>query len=256
MTDTVIRAEGLAYTYTAGQRALKGIDLEIKRGEYVAILGANGAGKTTLCLHMNGILPVMLGGMMGGSIYILGKEPCEQRVYDVALHVGMVLQDPEAQLFSSDVVTEVAFATENRGVPREEMFGLIEWALQIVRLSDYWEASPSDLSGGQKQRLSIAANLVIRPEILVLDEPTSQLDPIGTSEVLSTLNELNKDFGMTIVVATHKTDQIVEFADRMVVLDKGNLMVVDTTTRILRCRSYERSFGSRPRNGKPRLPTP
>ena len=228
-----IKIRNLTYSYTgADARALNGIDLEVKKGEYIAILGANGAGKTTLCLHLNGILPVVLGGRMGGEVEILGKAPYDQHVYETALHVGMVLQDPEAQLFSSDVMSEVAFAAENRGVPREEMIPQIDWALGVVRLSEYKLGSPPNLSGGQKQRLVIASNLVIRPDIMVLDEPTSQLDPIGTSEVFRTLRELNKDFGMTIVVATHATDEIVEYAERILVLEKGNLIYYDTPNRV------------------------
>jgi energy-coupling factor transport system ATP-binding protein len=120
----------------------------------------------------------------------------------------------------------VAFAAENRGIPRGQMLELIDWALSVVRLSEYRDATADQLSGGQKQRLVIAANLVIRPEILVLDEPTSQLDPIGTLEVFSTLRELNTDLEMTIVVATHKSDQVSEFADRVMVLEKGNLIQI------------------------------
>jgi energy-coupling factor transport system ATP-binding protein len=149
-------------------------------------------------------------------------------VYETAQDVGMVLQDPEAQLFSADILSEVAFAAENRGIPREEIRERIDWALGVVRLKDYIGGFSANLSGGQKQRLAIAANLVVRPEILVLDEPTSQLDPIGTSEVFATLRDLNEDVGMTIVVATHKSDQISHFADRVIVLEKGNLILADT----------------------------
>ena len=125
MENISIKVENLSYTYDGGVQALKGMSFEIHQGEYIAILGANGAGKTTLSLHMNGILPVVLGGSMGGEIWILGEKPYDKHVYEVAMHVGMVLQDPEAQLFSSDVLTEVAFAAENRGVSCEEMYRLI-----------------------------------------------------------------------------------------------------------------------------------
>lgn len=233
MKESIIRVEGLGYRYASGdQQALNNVSLEIFRGEYIAILGANGAGKTTFCLHMNGVLPLMLGGRMGGTIHVLGKEPYEHHIYENAHSVGMVLQDPEAQLFSSDVLSEVAFAAENQGMPRDEMIKRISWALDIVRLSNYSTSAPSELSGGQKQRLVIAANLVTHPEILVLDEPTSQLDPIGNSEVFSTLRELNKKHGMTIIVATPNTDQIVEFADRIMVLEEGKLIAFDEPRKV------------------------
>jgi energy-coupling factor transport system ATP-binding protein len=233
MRETIIRVEGLSYRYsTRDPQALKDVSLEIYRGEYIAILGANGAGKTTFCLHMNGVLPLMLGGRMGGTIHVLGKEPYEHHIYENAHKVGMVLQDPESQLFSSDVLSEAAFAAENQGMPRDEMIKRIKWGLGIVRLSDYANSSPSELSGGQKQRLVIAANLVTHPEILVLDEPTSQLDPVGTAEVFSTLRDLNKQYGMTILVATHQTDQVAEYADRIMVLEDGKLIAFDEPRKV------------------------
>lgn len=231
-TRPSIEIDNLTYSYTPGKYALKNVTFDVMPGEYMCIMGANGAGKTTFCMHLNGILPVVLGGAMGGNVSILGMKPHEHHVFDIALHVGMVLQDPEAQLFSSDVMSEVAFAAENRGMPREEMFELIDWSLEAVRLSDFKMASPPDLSGGQKQRLVIASNLVIKPEIMALDEPTSQLDPIGTTEVFSTLNVLNKDNGMTVVVATHKSNEVVEFADRIAVFEEGELIFLDTPRRV------------------------
>jgi len=143
-TEPAIEISELTYCYkpeTPEIRALKSINLEVQQGEYLCIMGANGAGKTTLILHLNGILPVVLGGAMGGDIKILGIRPYEQHVFETALHVGMVLQDPEAQLFSSDVMSEVAFAAENRGIPREEMFELIDWSLEAVRLNG-WSLHP------------------------------------------------------------------------------------------------------------------
>ncbi len=224
---TVVSIRDLRFSYEKGSPALSGVTLDVREGEYLVVMGANGAGKTTLCLHLNGVLPVVLGGFLGGEIDILGHRPYERKVYENALDVGMILQDPEAQLFSSSVVSEVAFAAENHGIPRDEMLDLVDWALEVVRLSDYKDGSPPNLSGGQKQRLVIASNLVIRPKVLVLDEPTAQLDPLGTSEVFSTLNDLNREFGMTVIVATHKIDEVVEFADRIALLEEGSLVLHD-----------------------------
>jgi len=232
--STIISIEKLVFGYLENKPVLKGIDLEVKEGEYIAIMGANGVGKTTLCLHMNGILPVVLGGEFGGSILVAGKAPNENPVYNNALDVGMVLQDPDAQLFSTTVETEVAFAAENHGVPRDEIIKQIDWSLGVVRLSEYKDSTPSDLSGGQKQRLAIASNLVIRPKIMVLDEPTSQLDPLGNSEVFATLRDLNEEFGMTILVATHMSDEIVHFADRIVVLNDGKVVSNDFPAKVFR----------------------
>ena len=142
----------------------------------------------------------------------------------MALHVGIVLQDPEAQLFTSDVRSEVAFAAENLGVPREEMIKRIDWILDVVRLKDFVDRPPAQLSGGQKQRLAIASSLVMQPNIIVLDEPTSQLDPIGSQEVFSVLRDLNKELGMTVLISTHKSDYAAKFADRVVVLNEGKIV--------------------------------
>lgn len=228
MSEPIIKVSHLSYKYPTGTGyALDDISFEINAGEYIAIMGANGAGKTTLCLHMNGVIPIMMGGDIKGTIQVAGKHPYDSHVYDMAEDVGMVLQDPETQIFSSDVVSEVAFGAENQGVPRQEMIERINWALDVVRLSDYGSTPPSDLSGGQKQRLVIAANLVTRPKVLVLDEPTSQLDPVGTSDVFSTLQKLNKELGITILIATHATDQVAEYADRILVLENGKLIAFD-----------------------------
>lgn len=220
----VIRIEGLTYTYPNDKRALEAIDLHVRHGEFLAVMGANGAGKTTLCLLVNGVIPHITGGRVKGSVHVLGVDTFEHHVYDLARHVGMVLQDPEAQLFASSVRSEVAFAAENLGLPYDQIVDQMDWALRTVRLAGLEDRTPSQLSGGQKQRLAIASSLVVRPEIMVLDEPTSQLDPLGSEEVFSVLRTLNEELGLTIVLATHKSEQVACFADRVIVLEQGRLV--------------------------------
>lgn len=212
--------------------ALKDLDLQIDKGEYVAIMGPNGAGKTTLCLLLNGVIPHVIGGKMRGSVVVMGLDTRQHHVYELAQTVGVVLQDPEAQLFTSNVESEVAFAAENLAVPRDEMKQRIEWALQVVRLQDFTRRAPSQLSGGQKQRLAIAAALVMRPSILVLDEPTSQLDPIGSEEVFSVLRDLNRELDMTVVVSTHKSEHAAEYAHRVIVLNDGEIVTQGTPSDV------------------------
>lgn len=220
-----ISIENLTYTYPEQEKpSIRDINLEIEKGEYLVIMGPNGAGKTTLCLHLNGVIPNVLGGKLRGKLTVMGLDTRRHHVYELAQYVGMVLQDPEAQLFTSNVRSEAAFAAENLGVPRDKMTERIEWALEVVRLQDFTERPPSQLSGGQKQRLAIAAALVMQPSILVLDEPTSQLDPIGAEEVFSVLRDLNQELDLTVVISSHKSEYACRFADRIIVLDQGKIL--------------------------------
>ncbi|MBL7063408.1 MAG: ATP-binding cassette domain-containing protein [Anaerolineae bacterium] len=230
--DWAISIHGLTYTYPNGTRALDGVDLEVRQGEYVAIMGANGAGKTTLCLFLNGVVPHITGGRVKGRVRVLGMDTFEHHVYELAQIVGMVLQDPEAQLFTSSVRAEVAFAAENLGMERDEIIERVMWALKTVRLEGLEDRTPAQLSGGQKQRLSVASGLVVQPQLMVLDEPTSQLDPLGTEEVFSVLRTLNEELGLTIVLATHKSERVARFADRVVVLDEGSVVGEGTPAEV------------------------
>jgi energy-coupling factor transporter ATP-binding protein EcfA2 len=228
-----ISVKNVTYTYPEQDTpALKDVSLEVEKGEYLVIMGRNGAGKTTLCVLLNGVIPNVLGGKMRGRTEVMGLDTRRHHVYEMAQYVGIVLQDPEAQLFTSNVRSEAAFAAENLGIPREEMIERIEWTLEVVRLQEFVKRAPSHLSGGQKQRLAIAAGLVMRPSVLVLDEPTSQLDPIGAQEVFSVLRDLNQDLGMTIVISTHKSEHAARYADRIVVLDQGQIVARGTPARV------------------------
>jgi len=231
--ETPISVKNVTYTYPEQDTpALKDVSLEVEKGQYLVVMGRNGAGKTTLCVLLNGVIPNVLGGKMRGRTEVMGLDTRRHHVYEMAQYVGMVLQDPEAQLFTSNVRSEAAFAAENLGVPREEMIERIEWTLEVVRLQEFVKRAPSHLSGGQKQRLAIAAGLVMRPSILVLDEPTSQLDPIGAREVFSVLRDLNQNLGMTIVLSTHKSEHAARYADCIVVLDQGQIVAQGTPKEV------------------------
>jgi energy-coupling factor transporter ATP-binding protein EcfA2 len=179
---------------------------------------------------LNGVIPSARGGHMRGRITVMGLDTCAEGVARLSSKVGIVLDDPETQLFTTSVLNEVAFGPENLGVDPAEILRRAKWALEVVRLTGYEDHPPSSLSGGQKQRLAIAAALSMMPEILVLDEATSQLDPVGTVDVLTITQELNRARGMTVVMATDKGEKVAEFCDRVLVLHRGEL-VADGTPR-------------------------
>ena len=233
-----ITIDNLSYAYPPAQTetepewVLDGVDLEIAAGEFVAIMGATGGGKTTLCLALNGIVPHSTGGVIGGNVVVNGLNTKRQSVAELAQHVGLVFQEPETQLFNMTVESEVAFGLENLGLPRAEMDERIEWALSLVKMSAFRQRVPFHLSGGQKQRVAIAAMLAMQPKILVLDEPTANLDPVGKREVFTAVQTLRHQLDMTIIMVSHESEQIAEFADRVVVLDKGKVAMNDVPTAV------------------------
>jgi energy-coupling factor transport system ATP-binding protein len=198
---------------------LKGVDLEIAKGEFLAVLGHNGSGKSTLAKLMNAILlPVQ------GKVYVDGIDTADgDRLYDIRRRAGMVFQNPDNQIVASVVEEDVAFALENLGVPPDEMRVRVDDALKSVGMYEYRRHSPHRLSGGQKQRVAIAGVVAMRPECIILDEPTAMLDPSGRREVVKTIRRLNRDYGVTVVLITHYMDEAAK-ADRIVVMDDGEIV--------------------------------
>ncbi|MGQ9456765.1 MAG: energy-coupling factor ABC transporter ATP-binding protein [Anaerolineae bacterium] len=246
MQDDIIVIENLTYQYLGTERpALRNITLRVKRGEYVAILGRTGAGKTTLCLALNGIVPNMTMGEISGRVLVDDLNTLDHPVREMAKKVGMVFDNPEYQLSQMTVREEVALGLENLGVPREEMLRRIAQVLEIVQLSGLDDRSPLALSGGQQQRLAIAAALAMYPEILVLDEPTSNLDPIGKREVFSVTWQLNKERGMTILIAEHEVEVMALYADRVIVLNEGEIVLNGTPREVFREVETLRRIGVR-----------
>ena len=225
MTKEIIQIENLTYQYAHTDKpALVDINLSIKKGEYLAIIGPCGAGKTSLALSLNGIVPHMTVGEMRGKVLVDGIDTTQTQVRDLAHIVGMVFDNPEYQLSQSTVLSEMAIGLENIGIPRDEMLKRIAEALEIVGLSGLEERSPLALSGGQQQRLAIAAALSMYPKVLVLDEPTSNLDPMGKEEVFAVAARLNQEKQMTVVIVEHEVEVIASYADRVIVLDKGQIV--------------------------------
>ena len=233
MDKPIIELKDVSYRYPrSSQWAILHLNLAIQAGEFVAIMGENGAGKSTFCQMLNGIIPNSVGGNLKGEVLIHEMNTQEAGITQLATRVGIVLEDPETQLFTTSVRSEVAFGAENLNRTPAEIEERVRWALDVVRLNGYEERMPSALSGGQKQRLAIAANIAMRPDILVLDEATSQLDPLGVEEVLSVVRKLNQEYGMSIVMATDASEMIARLMDRVIVLDHGRLVAQGTPRQI------------------------
>lgn len=223
----------VSYIYpNSKETVLKDISLTIHKGEFLGIIGATGAGKTTLCLALTGIVPQFYGGRFFGAITIANLDSLEHPVSELARHVGIVFEDPEVQITATSVENEIAFALENLCVPREEILRRIPIVLKAVRLEGFEKKNPQELSGGQKQRLAIAAALALQPDLLILDEPTSQLDPIGSQEVFATVRQLKEELGVAIVMVSHAAEEMAEFCDRIALLSEGKLVAVDTPEQI------------------------
>lgn len=232
--DAVIAIRGLAFRHALAERdALDGVSLEIRAGEYVGVLGPDGAGKTTLLLALDGIVPQLVPGELAGSLRVGGLDPSTQPVREMARVVGLVFDDPELAASQHTVAEEVAFGLENLGVAEAEMGPRIADALRAVGLDGLEERSPLTLSGGELQRLAIAAVLAMRPPILVLDEPSSNLDPAGRRAVFDILRRLNREHGITVVVADQDVESLARDATRIVVLDAGRVVADGTPGEML-----------------------
>ena len=228
----IIKTENLQYAYPTedGQLSvpvLKGVNLSIKRGEFVAVLGHNGSGKSTLAGCFNAIrLPT------GGVCYVdMMDTRDENNTYEVRKTVSMVFQNPDNQLVATVVEEDVAFALENMGVPPEEIRKRVDDALRAVGMYEYRAQAPHRLSGGQKQRIAIAGVIAMMPRCVVLDEPTAMLDPQGRREVMSVVRELNRKYGITVILITHHMDEAVD-ADRVFVMDKGQIAMDGTPKEV------------------------
>lgn len=222
----MVNINSLSFKYAEAQEyALLDVSLHIPEGELLVIIGPNDAGKSTLCYAISGFVPHFFNGEMTGEVNVSGINIAKASLKEIVLKVGLAFQNPFNQISGAKftVFEEIAFGLENLGIPREEMPARINWALERTGIENLAQRSPYALSGGQQQRVALASILVMQPEILVLDEPTSQLDPIGTREVFQVIKDLSQE-GITIVMAEHKMEWIAEFADRVVLLDHGRIL--------------------------------
>lgn len=234
----ILTAENLYYSYDKKSVALNGISMSVEEGEYIAVIGHNGSGKSTLAKLFNGILKPE-----SGKIVVDGLEATDKKsLFEIRKKVGVVFQNPDNQLVASIVEDDVAFGPENLGVKREEIGKRIEFALKAVNMEEFRKSSPTRLSGGQKQRIAIAGVLALKPKILILDESTAMLDPIGRKEILSVIEKLNKEQGVTVIAITHYMEEVIN-ADRVFVLDDGKIALTGTPREIFRQKEYIKSIG-------------
>lgn len=243
MDDTIISAQDVYFEYRNEEDGttvpvLKGIDLEIHDGEFVAVLGHNGSGKSTFAKHCNAILLPTGGEMIVAGI----NTKDEERLFDIRQNVGMVFQNPDNQIVATIVEEDVAFALENMGVEPAEIRRRVDEALKQVGMYEYREHAPHQLSGGQKQRVAIAGILAMRPRCIVLDEPTAMLDPQGRREVMKTVRQLNREYGTTVVLITHYMDEAAA-SDRVVIIDSGNVLKDGTPKEVFQEVELLKSVG-------------
>lgn len=232
----IIKAEKLVHEYIhrdednqveSIQTALDGVDIEIEKGQFVAILGHNGSGKSTLAKHMNAILEPS-----GGEMWVDGMDTSDEKhLWDIRQSAGMVFQNPDNQIIASVVEEDVGFGPENLGVPTDEIWERVEDSLKAVGMIEYRHHSPNKLSGGQKQRVAIAGVVAMEPKCIVLDEPTAMLDPVGRKEVLKTVQKLRKKKNVTVILITHYMEEVID-ADKIYVMDHGHVVMEGTPREI------------------------
>ena len=234
--NKLIEIRNLGFTYQGAEKpALTGIDFNVGKGEFIGITGATGTGKTTLSYCMNGVIPYFNEGIYTGEVFIKGQSVFNLSSQEISRWVGSVFQDPEAQLISANVEEELAFGPENLSVPSSEIEERIGFALKAVGIENLRNSSIELLSGGQKQRVAIAAVLTMLPEIIILDEPTAELDPIGTDDVFSVLRRLNQEYGITIIIIEHKVEHLAAFCNRLLIMDQGRIVFDDSPEQVFKC---------------------
>jgi energy-coupling factor transport system ATP-binding protein len=221
--DNIITVENVSFDYVSGDLTNRGVvdvNLEIERGSFLVLIGHNGSGKSTLAKLLNGFfIPDK------GLVKVNGIETREEeKTFEIRSKVGMVFQNPDNQMVASIIEDDLAFGPENLGVAPDTIKERIDWALKTVKMEEYKQKTPGRLSGGQKQRIAIAAILVMKPEVLILDESTAMLDPKGRDEVMDTITRLNKEEGMTVVLITHYMEEAIK-ADKVVVMNEGKIVL-------------------------------
>lgn len=219
-----IYARNLTFTYAGAQEpSMQSVNLTIDKGEFAILTGPSGCGKTTFCRCLNGLIPNFYSGDLEGELEIDGISVEGKSTAELATRVGFVFQNPENQLFSLSVERDVGFGLENLGVPRGEALERVQWAMEATGITDLRNKAPYELSGGQQQRAAIAGVLAMRPSILVLDEPTSFLDPKSAEEIIGVIAKLNRELNLTTLLVEHRLDVVSRYANRVIVMDKGKV---------------------------------
>jgi len=232
----IVEINNLSFFYS-NKKVLSSVNLSIEKGEFVLIMGPSPSGKSTLVYCISGLIPNCIEGKMLGVVRVNGLDTREHTIAELSKHVGIVLQDPEAQLLELRVVDEVALPLENLGVPSDEIRRRVDEALEIVGLKGFEDRSPMELSGGEKQKLAIASILALKPKIIVLDEPTANVDLVGTSQVYETLRELNEEHDLTIIVVENKVDIALKYANRAILMKDGCVIADGEPNEVLNSKA-------------------
>jgi energy-coupling factor transporter ATP-binding protein EcfA2 len=231
----MIQFQDVTYAYPDSSPVLKNLSLKVEEGEFLLVIGASGAGKSTLLRCLNGLVPHFYGGTIQGKVSVAGHDPLIEEPRGMSAIVGFVLQDPESQFVVDSVEDELAFAMENHNLEQAVMRKRVEEVLDQLNIAHLRHRRINTLSGGEKQRVAIGAVLTIQPKVLVLDEPTSQLDPQAAEEVLTTLQKLNADLGLTIILSEHRLERVVQYADRVLCMPgNGQIPLVGKPDEVLR----------------------
>lgn len=231
----VLVVDDLHFKYPTGEdESLKGISFSVKRGEFIGIMGPTGAGKTTLSLCLRGLIPHSVTGKMAGHVIVSGMETRDVTAAQIGEKVGLVFQDPEAQIIGLTLAEDLAFGPENYEWPPDKILSEIPKMLNLVRLGGLEKRETYSLSGGQKQRVALASALIMSPEIIILDEPTSELDPIGKEEVFEAVRHMRDELNTTVIMIEHAVEQLAEFADRILVMDQGKIVAEGSPRELFR----------------------
>ena len=240
----MIQMKEFSFLYASGKRpALKDIDLEIRPGDFIGVIGNSGAGKTTLTYAINGIIPHYYPGDFYGSVLVDGMDTVETKPEQLAGKVGSVFQDVDAQMVASYVEDELLFGLENFGVPKDEIEGRLQEALERTGIADLRYREIESLSGGQKQKVAVAAIIALRPDVIVLDEPTGELDPESSEQIFRLLKSLNETYGTTIVVVEQKVGLLCGYAKRLLLLDQGRIVMEGPVREVLKSADRMEEIG-------------
>jgi energy-coupling factor transporter ATPase len=221
---SIVEIRNLSYSYPGlNKPALINIDLTIEKGDFIILTGPSGCGKTTLCRCLNGLIPHFYNGDLTGDVIVTGLSVKDNPTSKIAQHVGFVFQNPENQLFALSVEKDIAFGLENLAVPRNEIRKHVDHALDLIGITNLRDSAPYELSGGQKQRVAIACILAMHPELMILDEPTSFLDPVAAKNLFEIIYALNKELGLTIILVEHRLDLLCTYANRVIIMDEGKV---------------------------------
>lgn len=231
---SIVDVEGLKYKYPDTDKlVLDDISFKVEKGEFIGLIGRNTAGKSSLCFALSGFIPHFFKGAYGGKVLIDGAEIKQHDMGEIAANIGLVFENPFSQMTGSkySVYEEIAFGLENIGIEREKMISRIDESLELLDITAIKDNNPFDLSGGQMQRVAIASEIAMRPDVLILDEPTSQLDPQGSAEVFKVVENLTNE-GITIIMAEHKMEKVSQYADKVLLLDNGKIIDYDTPANV------------------------